>query len=267
MKNQRFYAAESRAQTMFGYAEARERSDKIQLLTPHFALQEFIRSATARKHGIANNPPPEAVENLKLLCRHTLEPLREALGLPVVITSGYRCKALNNIIAHHSNRSQHMKGQAADFHVGQGEVSGSKFFQSLCFVKAPLRVERQVSGSKAAELLVPSSLQAKRPFGSSAKFQGSGSKAAELLVPSSLQAKRPCGTSVKVQGDSPRERLVRAFRLILTEPSIDFDQLIIYPNFIHVSYVSREKNRRCVMTGSGAGKYCALTREAAMRLA
>ena len=231
MKNQRFYAAESRAQTMFGYAEARERSDKIQLLTPHFALQEFIRSATARKHGIANNPPPEAVENLKLLCRHTLEPLREALGLPVVITSGYRCKALNNIIAHHSNRSQHMKGQAADFHVGQGEVSGSMF-------------------------QVPSS-----------KFHGSGSKAAELLVPSSLQAKRPCGSSAKFCGTSPRERLVRAFRLILTEPSIDFDQLIIYPNFIHVSYVSREKNRHSIMTGSGAGKYCALTREAAMRLA
>ena len=233
MKNQRFYAAESRGQTMSGYAEARERSDKIQLLTPHFALQEFIRSATARKHGIANDPPPEAVENLKLLCHHTLEPLREALGLPVVITSGYRCKALNNIIAHHSNRSQHMKGQAADFHVGpgaQGEVSGSMF-------------------------QVPSS-----------KFQGSGSKAAELLVPSSLHAKRPCGSSAKFCGTSPRERLVKAFRLILTDPSIDFDQLIIYPNFIHVSYVSREKNRHSIMTGSGAGKYCALTREAAMRL-
>ena len=241
MKNQRFYAAESRAQTMFGYAEARERSDKIQLLTPHFALMEFIRSATARKHGIANDPPPEAVENLKLLCHHTLEPLREALGLPVVITSGFRCKALNNIIAHHSNRSQHMKGQAADFHVGQGAQGagpGSRFFQSLCFVKAPLRVERQVSGSKAAE----------------------------LLVPSSLQAKRPCGSSAKFWGTSPRERLVRAFRLILTEPSIDFDQLIIYPNFIHVSYVSREKNRHSIMTGSGAGKYCALTREVAMRI-
>ena len=234
MKNQRFYAAESRAQTMFGYAEARERSDKIQLLTPHFALHEFIRSATARKHGIANNPPPEAVENLKLLCRHTLEPLREALGLPVVITSGYRCKALNNIIAHHSNRSQHMKGQAADFHVGQGAQGagpGSRF-------------------------QVPSS-----------KFQVSGPKAAELLVPSSLHAKRPCGSSAKFCGTSPRERLVRAFRLILTDPSIDFDQLIIYPNFIHVSYVSRGKNRHSIMTGSGAGKYCALTREAAMRLA
>ena len=234
MKNQRFYAAESRGQTMSGYAEARERSDKIQLLTPHFALHEFIRSATARKHGIANDPPPEAVENLKLLCHHTLEPLREALGLPVVITSGYRCKALNNIIAHHSNRSQHMKGQAADFHVGpgaQGAGPGSRF---------------QVPNSK---------------------FQGSGSKAAELLVPSSLQAKRPCGSSAKFCGTSPRERLVRAFRLILTDPSIDFDQLIIYPNFIHVSYVSREKNRHSIMTGSGAGKYCALTREVAMRLA
>ena len=230
MKNQRFYAAESRGQAMSGYVETRERSDKIQLLTPHFALHEFIRSATARKHGIANDPPPEAVENLKLLCHHTLEPLREALGLPVVITSGYRCKALNNIIAHHSNRSQHMKGQAADFHVGQGEVSGSMF-------------------------QVPSS-----------KFQVSSSKAAELLVPSSLQAKRPCGSSAKFGGTSPRERLVRAFRLILTDPSIDFDQLIIYPNFIHVSYVSREKNRHSIMTGSGAGKYCALTREAAMRL-
>ena len=249
MKNQRFYAAESRGQTMSGYAEARERSDKIQLLTPHFALHEFIRSATARKHGIANNPPPEAVENLKLLCRHTLEPLREALGLPVVITSGYRCKALNNIIAHHSNRSQHMKGQAADFYVGQGAQwagPGSRFFQSLCFVKAPLRVERQVSGSKAAELLVPG------------KAQGA--------VSGSLQAKRPCGSSAKFCGTSPRERLVRAFRLILTDPSIDFDQLIIYPNFIHVSYVSREKNRHSIMTGSGAGKYCALTREVAMRL-
>ena len=259
MKNQRFYAAESRGQTMSGYAEARERSDKIQLLTPHFALHEFIRSTTARKHGIANDPPPEAVENLKLLCHHTLEPLREALGLPVVITSGYRCKALNNIIAHHSNRSQHMKGQAADFHVGQGaqgEVSGSMF-------QVPSS-KFQGSGSKAAELLVPSSLQAKRPCGSSAKFQDSGSK---FQGSSSLHAKRPCGSSAKFCGTSPRERLVRAFRLILTDPSIDFDQLIIYPNFIHVSYVSREKNRHSIMTGSGAGKYCALTREAAMRLA
>ena len=51
------------------------------LLTPHFALREFTKSATAMKHGIDNRPTPEVVENLKRLCLHTLEPLREKLEL------------------------------------------------------------------------------------------------------------------------------------------------------------------------------------------
>ena len=60
-------------------------------LTPHFSLLEMCESRTAKRYGIVNVAPPEAVENLRALCRHALEPLREALGLPVVITSGYRC--------------------------------------------------------------------------------------------------------------------------------------------------------------------------------
>ena len=107
-------------------------------LSPHFELREFTESATARGYGIVNEPPPEAVENLKALCVNTLEPLREALGLPIIITSGYRCKALNELITHHSTRSQHRTGEAADFWV-QGsrpelgsrfKVQGSKCFAS-----------------------------------------------------------------------------------------------------------------------------------------
>ena len=71
------------------------------------------------KHGIKNTPPQEAVDNLRALCQGCLEPLREALGLPVVITSGYRTKALNSMLAHSSERSQHMLGQAADFYVAE----------------------------------------------------------------------------------------------------------------------------------------------------
>lgn len=160
--------------------------------TPHFKLSEFVSSETAEKQGIENNPSPEAVENLRLLSIHTLEPLREALGLPIVITSGYRCKALNDLIAHHSQRSQHMKGQAADL-----LVQGSKF---------------------------------------------------------------------QVQGASPRELLIKAFKTIITSPEIDYDQLIIYPGFIHVSYVGSGKNRHKLMLGLNNGKYCALTREAALEL-
>ena len=161
--------------------------------TPHFKLSEFVSSETAEKQGIENNPSPEAVENLRLLSIHTLEPLREALGLPIVITSGYRCKALNDLIAHHSQRSQHMKGRAADFYVK--EVSGSKV---------------QVSGH--------------------------------------------------------RELLVLAFRTILTNPTVDFDQLILYPGFVHVSFVSHNDNRHKLMSANGQGTYRALTRAAALAI-
>lgn len=91
-------------------------------LTPHFSLLEMYESRTAKRYGIVNVAPPETVENLKRLCEATLEPLREALGLPVVITSGYRCQRLNEILAHSARRSQHLTGCAADFYVGQGSA-------------------------------------------------------------------------------------------------------------------------------------------------
>ena len=167
-------------------------------LTEHFCLKEFTESATARKHGIVNEAPPEAVENLKRLCEGCLEPLREKLGLPVIITSGYRTKALNSLLAHSSERSQHMLGCAADFYVGQAQVSGSKF---------------QVSGDLKLE---------------------TGKSPMKL--------------------ETPRQRLIRAFRLIITDPNIDFDQLILYSGFIHVSFVSKEKNRRGILLARSDGK-------------
>ena len=146
-------------------------------LSKNFRIQEFTESATARKYGIDNTPPKEAVENLKALCVHTLEPLRDALQLPVVITSGYRTKALNSMLAHSSECSQHMLGQAADFYVAPNQ-----------------------------------------------------------------------------SGPSRRELLIKAFRLIILDERIDYDQLILYPSFIHVSYVSCERNRRNILLGMRNGK-------------
>ena len=157
-----------------------------QFLSPHFTLQELCASQTAKEHGIDNTPPEEAVGNLRALCENCLEPLREALGLPVVITSGFRTKALNAKLAHASSTSQHMRGQAADFYVGKGS----------------------------------------------------------------------------------REELIKAFREILTNPKIDFDQLILYPSFIHVSYVSKERNRRGILLARSDGKlgYGRITRANARKI-
>ena len=70
----------------------------------------------------------------------------------------------------------------------------------------------------------------------------------------------------KVQSD--RELLVKAFKTILTDPKIDFDQLILYPTFIHVSFVSKEKNRRGIIQAQGNGKlsYGRLSRVNALKI-
>ena len=161
--------------------------------TPHFELREFVVSQTARDHGLDNTPPAEAVENLRALCVHTLEPLREALGLPIVITSGYRTRELNRLLVCHSNKSQHMSGEAADFHVSWN--------------------------------------------------------------------------GPKEDAPSRRELFIKAFRQIITDDSIAFDQCIIYPSFIHVSYVrSGRKNRSKLTRAFANGSYAALTRAQALAL-
>lgn len=82
-------------------------------ITEHFSLSEFQRSNTARKYNIDNTIPASAVANITTLCHNVLEPLRQHVGEPVEISSGYRCPALNAKVGG-SNTSQHMKGEAAD---------------------------------------------------------------------------------------------------------------------------------------------------------
>ena len=69
--------------------------------------------------SIDNTPDAEVIENLRNLCTKVLEPLREHLGQPVVITSGFRSKRLNEAVGGVKN-SQHLRGEAADLMV-EGE--------------------------------------------------------------------------------------------------------------------------------------------------
>lgn len=67
-------------------------------LSKHFTLDEFIKSRTAVRLGIENFPTSEHLENLRDLVEQILEPLRVHYGRPVIITSGYRCEALNKAV-------------------------------------------------------------------------------------------------------------------------------------------------------------------------
>lgn len=94
-------------------------------LSENFTLEEMLVSSTARKHGIDNKPDAAAKANMKLLCSKLLQPIRNAYGKPIIISSGYRCPALNTKIGG-SKTSQHMRGQAADINDCEGCKRGGE---------------------------------------------------------------------------------------------------------------------------------------------
>lgn len=101
------------------------------ILSKNFTLSEFTASKTARKYNIDNTPTVTIVMKLQQLVIHCLQPLRDALGVPVKINSGYRSAAVNS---HPDVRgvptSQHLVGEAADIRVESDEL-GNKMFAWL----------------------------------------------------------------------------------------------------------------------------------------
>jgi len=79
----------------------------------YFSISEMLKSDTAIKQRLWNGAPKEAEENLRALVDEVLDPLREAYGRPIRVTSGYRCPKLNRLVGGSPN-SQHMRGEAAD---------------------------------------------------------------------------------------------------------------------------------------------------------
>lgn len=109
------------------------------MLTRSFSLQELSKSRTAKNRGWDNTPPPYAVENLKLLCEHVLQPVRDHFNLPVVISSGYRSANVNRAEGG-SHSSQHLIGQAADF-----EIMGVHNADIWRFIKANLEYDQLIA--------------------------------------------------------------------------------------------------------------------------
>jgi zinc D-Ala-D-Ala carboxypeptidase len=84
------------------------------MLSPNFSLDELILSNEAVRRGIDNTPAPDIVANLRRLAAQ-MEVVRKHLGgLPMMISSGYRCPALNAAVGGAAN-SDHVKGLAVDF--------------------------------------------------------------------------------------------------------------------------------------------------------
>lgn len=85
----------------------------------YFTFREFEDSEKARELGIDNRMPEITEAHVVELVDILLDPLREAWGAPLVVSSGYRCPELNEAVGG-SETSAHLAGWAADLVPGDG---------------------------------------------------------------------------------------------------------------------------------------------------
>ncbi len=94
----------------------------------HFTIQELSASATAERLAIDNTPPRAAQRMLTILVEQLLGPIRRRYGAPIIVTSGYRCPALNTAVGGVAN-SHHIVGCAAD--ITTGSIENNKMLFAL----------------------------------------------------------------------------------------------------------------------------------------
>lgn len=96
-------------------------------ISTHISWDEATRSETATRFGISNTPTPKHLEAMKLLAEKVFEPLREAMGSPIRVTSFYRSQAVNDALKGASATSQHCKGEAIDIVAAAGKTNKELF--------------------------------------------------------------------------------------------------------------------------------------------
>ena len=107
-------------------------------LSKNFSLVELTKSQTAERKGIPNDPSPDHIENLRLLCERVLQPVRDQFNPVGTISSAYRSPALCQAIGS-SVDSQHAKGMAADF-----EIFGTPNNEVFNWIKGNLLYDQMI---------------------------------------------------------------------------------------------------------------------------
>ncbi len=100
-------------------------------LSENLSLAECTKSLTARRLGINNEPDEWVTENLRQTAVNVFQPVRECLGVPIHVSSGYRSAELNKAIGG-SVRSQHVEGRALDLDADVfGGCTNSEIFECI----------------------------------------------------------------------------------------------------------------------------------------
>lgn len=84
----------------------------------NFTMSELLKSEVAEKYNISNIPDKQSLDNMLILMLECLQPIRNYINKPMIISSGYRSPRLNgHPLIQGKDNSQHITGQAVDFTV------------------------------------------------------------------------------------------------------------------------------------------------------
>jgi zinc D-Ala-D-Ala carboxypeptidase len=111
-------------------------------LSENLELAEVIRSSTAKRLGIKNEPTAIHLNNLKILAEKIFQPIRNHFGRPIFISSGYRSAALNKATPGASTTSQHSRGEAIDIDMDGTEITNAQIFE---FIKENLEFDQLIA--------------------------------------------------------------------------------------------------------------------------
>jgi hypothetical protein len=83
------------------------------MLSEFFSYEDMTHSVTALRKRLDNTPNADQLNAIKATCK-AMDEVRRLLGRPILITSGFRCKKVNEAVGG-TAKSAHVKGHAVDF--------------------------------------------------------------------------------------------------------------------------------------------------------
>ncbi len=110
-------------------------------ISKHITLLEATKSQSAIRNGIKNEPNEVQLEAMKLVANACFEPIREHFGVPLTISSFFRCEALNTAVGG-SKTSQHCKGEAIDIDADGSSITNKQVFD---WAKANLKFDQLIN--------------------------------------------------------------------------------------------------------------------------
>lgn len=109
-------------------------------ISKHISYNEATTSQTAVRKKIKNIPNEQQLEAMRLVAEKCFEPVREHFGVPLRVSSFFRCLLLNKVIGG-ANNSQHIKGEAIDIQ-GSGDVTNKMIFD---YIKENLEFDQLIN--------------------------------------------------------------------------------------------------------------------------